>query len=314
MRPLIPAALVVAAVFVVMPRTGSAQQAWGLAVDDRGRVFLAEDVSSRGRIWRVDPDGTKALLAEGKFFRDVRLDDKGSPLTIRVDEDFRTGALVNLDRPGKPVSLTTPATGPGRSFWGQFVATRDGTIYHGGDQQILVSDARGRSRPLAGGMHGTEDGEGDNARFQSIAGMALGPDGTLYVTDHRTIRKITPRGVVTTLTNKLLGPFPGDPSPSHPPSGRGLALAEDGSLYVAVDAFLRISKVTQDGEITTAARTEGKWQPQGIAVHRGAIYITETMFNGFSTEGPRLRVFDPDGTSRILADFAGDRVKPLIRP
>lgn len=53
----------------------------------------------------------------------------------------------------------------------------------------------------AAGQPGSADGVGSAARFNTPRGIAVAPDGTLYVTDagNHTVRRITPDGIVTTV-------------------------------------------------------------------------------------------------------------------
>lgn len=56
------------------------------------------------------------------------------------------------------------------------------------------------------GEAGLKDGEAKQAQFFSPQGLAIAKDGTVYVADtfNHVIRKISPRGIVSTLTNKQL--------------------------------------------------------------------------------------------------------------
>src|SRR5262249_14197649 len=93
-------------------------------------------------------------------------------------------------------------------------------------------------------------------------GLALGPDGSLYVaeTDAKRIRRIAPDGRITTVAGhgSLVDPpgFDGDGGPAVdalfnlPP---GIAVGLDGSLYIADQNNGRVRRVGVDGIITTIA-------------------------------------------------------------
>lgn len=147
-------------------------------------------------------------------------------------------------------------------------------------------------------------GRREKAEFYHVGGMAWGPDKALYVADDSAIRRVKPDGTVTTLTRKLYEQVTGDSDPGHPISPRGLAVGDDGSVYVAVEPLGRITRVKPDGELSVAARFEDKWQPEGVALRDGRLYATEVKWIITKLEGPRLRVFEPDGTSRIMADLS----------
>jgi len=56
----------------------------------------------------------------------------------------------------------------------------------------------------AAGQSGNTDGTGSNARFSHPQAIAVDSRGNLYVADtgNQTIRKVTPEGVVSTLTGR----------------------------------------------------------------------------------------------------------------
>ena len=88
----------------------------------------------------------------------------------------------------------------------------------------------------AAGQKGSADGQGAAARFNDPCGVALHPDGYLYVVDYgsHTLRRISASGAVSTVAG-LAGQ-------SGSSSGRGsaarftyphtIAVGPDGSLYV----------------------------------------------------------------------------------
>ena len=90
-------------------------------------------------------------------------------------------------------------------------------------------------------------------------GVAVGPDGSLYIADtvnHR-IRRVGPDGIITTVagTGGRLG-FTGDGGPATQARlsiPRGVAVGPDGSLYIADYGNNRIRRVGADGIITTVA-------------------------------------------------------------
>ena len=79
--------------------------------------------------------------------------------------------------------------------------------------------------------------------------IAVDNKSNLYVSDGRTIRKVTPDGVVSTVAGKPeLGPFNGGFG-----SCSGLAVDKAGNIYVADTNASLIRKVTPAGVISTLA-------------------------------------------------------------
>ena len=164
---------------------------------------------------------------------------------------------------------------------------------------------------LAGdGVRGTIDGVGTRARFSEPFGIAAAPDGTIFVADAghaHLIRYIATDGRVSTLAGSVRGfaDGAGDRAAFSTPSG--LALAGDGTLYLADTGNHAIRRITRDGHVSTVAgdgtagyvdgpahqaRFNG---PIGIAVAPdGRVFVADTY-------NDRIRVIDPSGTVSTLA-------------
>lgn len=134
-----------------------------------------------------------------------------------------------------------------------------GNVYlaDGGESnRIRKIGADGMVSTVAGGVEGFADGPGAAAQFHTPSGIARDRAGNLYVADtgNNAIRKISPAGLVSTLA--------GDGRPGERDGvGRaarfngplGIALAGDGSLYVADTYNDRIRRVAPDGTVSTVA-------------------------------------------------------------
>src|SRR5207342_3372457 len=101
-----------------------------------------------------------------------------------------------------------------------------GNLYRSdaGSDIVQKIDTSGRVTTIAGrpspfGTAGSFAGDGGpatNASFYNPRGLALGPDGSLYVADslnHR-IRKITPDGIINTIAGTGVAGFAGDGGPA----------------------------------------------------------------------------------------------------
>ncbi|MDR0181686.1 virginiamycin B lyase family protein [Lysobacter arvi] len=242
-------------------RDGAARQArfadpYGIAVAKDGAVFVA-DAGDNNRIRRIAADGTVSTFA-------------GSI------EGF-------VDGVGAAAAFDTPS---GLAF------DRDGNLYVAdtGNHAIRRITPQGTVTTLAGdGTPGFVDGPGAHARFDGPTGVAVGPDGRVYVADtyNDRIRVISRDGVVSTLAG---GDRPGDVD------GPGEQARFDTPTAVAVDAMNRvhvadlrnnaIRRITPTGEVTTLARAmpgdehPPVHRPLSLAIaHDGVLYVGE-MYRG----------------------------------
>src|SRR5439155_929928 len=100
-------------------------------------------------------------------------------------------------------------------------------------------------------------GMGSAALFLGPTGVAVDSAGNVYVADsgNRTIRKVMPTGVVTTLAGQPgdFGSRDGPGSDARFGSPRGVAVDSTGNVYVADSLNYTVRKVTPAGEATTLA-------------------------------------------------------------
>jgi sugar lactone lactonase YvrE len=116
---------------------------------------------------------------------------------------------------------------------------------------------------LAGdvGGPGNVDGTGAAARFNHPASVAIDAAGNAYVADqaNQLIRKVTPAGQVTTLAGAagVSGTSDGAGAQARFHDPAGIAVAADGSIYVADQGNHTIRKITEAG-VATLAGTPGQ--------------------------------------------------------
>ena len=106
------------------------------------------------------------------------------------------------------------------------------------------------------GQQGSADGTGAAARFQYPGGIAVDSSGNVYVGDwgNRSIRKITPAGLVTTIAGGVSGgSADGNGAAASFNGVRGVAVDSSGNIFVADEDNSTIRKITPSGEVTTLA-------------------------------------------------------------
>lgn len=141
----------------------------------------------------------------------------------------------------------------------------DGTVFvaDSGNHLIRVIGTNGNVSVLAGNPEtfGSADGTGTNAFFNSPVGLALAPDGSLFVSDANnfTLRRVTAAGVVTTIAGAAGqdGSTDGPAASARFGKPAELALAPNGTLYIADAAHHTIRRLTPDGRVSTIAGLVG---------------------------------------------------------
>jgi len=152
---------------------------------------------------------------------------------------------------------------------------------------------------LAGdGLPGLKDGNGTVARFKQPGALTVGMDGNIYVADYgnNAIRKVSPQGEVTTMAgDSVPGNVNGDVSIARFYGPSGIAMDDQGNLYVS-DFFNNvIRKIASDNQVTTYAGT-------------GAIGAIDGFRQQAAFYGPATITIDKDGNL-----FVGDWFNFSIR-
>jgi sugar lactone lactonase YvrE len=206
---------------------------------------------------------------------------------------------------GGPFAGSTDGAAASASFNQPLGLTQDaaGNIYIAdtGNHTIRRIAADGTVSTLAGlpGTSGTADGTGSAARFNRPWGIALGPDGDLYVADqsNNLIRRVTTAGVVTTYAGSgINGYADGAPATAKFSSPEGVAVAANGDVLVADYSNARIRRIVRSGNVAGTVQTlagngtSTAASPDGIG--------TAAVIGG--PEGIVLR-----GNTLTVRDFAG---------
>jgi RHS repeat-associated protein len=209
----------------------------------------------------------------------------------------------------------------------------DGTVYISdpGNARIRRITPDGLITTIAG--TGTSGYSGDGgpataAQLNAPIGVAVGPDGSVYIADfnnHR-VRKVDPTGLITTVAGTGVSGYGGDGGPATAAqlfNPIRLAVAPDGSLYIADYPNNRIRRVGPDGIISTVAGT-GTFgfsgdggpataatlsSPTGVAVGPdGSVYFADSQAHRIRRVGRDGIITTVVGTPAVVAGYNGDGI------
>lgn len=151
------------------------------------------------------------------------------------------------------------------------------------------------------GSFGKEAGQLDAPR-----GVAIGPDGSIYVADSRNhrIQRFAEDGTFLNMWGSYADILSGDAPQGTFNEPWGIAVGSDGSVYVTDTWNHRVQKFTAEGDFITkwgyfgaAENPDGFWGPRGIIVDaEDRVFIADTG-------NKRVAVFDSNGN--FLTQFGG---------
>lgn len=285
MRRLIIVLLFVGSVAVT---TAIAHPGSGIVVDRRGWVYF---VDTGGGVWRIEPGG-RLVPHGGPKFHWMAMDESGRFSGARIPSIPSAEIAVLGVKPTLLLSSDFPVA-----------VGVDGALYYpeiGADERLRIiryTPAGARSERAILPTPG----------LRWLNGLAAGSDGSLYYTEGKAVGKIDARGVVSTLaTNVTIRDCVHIPGiePAAQPYLRGLAVAADGTVFVAATGCGTVVRITPRGEITPVFRTAAPWSPTAVAVSSDGIYIQEYLHTGTESRRewiPRVRKILPDGSAAIIA-------------
>jgi RHS repeat-associated protein len=285
----------------------------GIAIAPDGSAIFTDDQAGKsgaiGRVLRLDRDGEATVLAGVGSGIDARF-AFAEPQGVAVSSDgtiFVADFLENAVRAVAPDGAITTLIGRESSdpvfeadlddLDGLAIGPRE-ELYVVNADQVLRFEG-GLLQVFAGGGDG---GDGDPATAAALvnpSGVAVATDGTVFISErgdegreggHR-VRKVTPGGVIQTVAGTGIAGFSGDGGDAKNAelaAPHGLAVAQDGSLFIADTENHRIRRVTPDGVIQTvvgggdATLAEGQLAekvalefPEGVAVDgNGTLFVT----------------------------------------
>ncbi|HET8772842.1 MAG TPA: hypothetical protein VFP80_03590 [Thermoanaerobaculia bacterium] len=278
----------------IIAATGSsfAHPGSAIAAGRDGRIYF---VDTGAGVFSVDAAG-RVVRREGPAFHWFALDPDGrfrnTPWPSMPGAEFRSA----------DVSLTV-------------VLSSDYPVAIGGDGKFYFPDGRSgdRVRLVAVDPSGARTIRATLPVIRRageavpwLNGLAPGPGGSLYYTEDRAIRKVDARGQVSTVVANVALPkcaaIPGAEAVAGPYL-RGLAVAGDGTVYVAASNCGALLKVDPKGQVRTVLTTEAPWSPTAVALAGNDVYVLEYLHTASDERRewlPRIRKISPSGQVTLI--------------
>jgi sugar lactone lactonase YvrE len=319
-------------------RSASFSDPFGVAVDRRGAVYVAEGGESN-RIRRITTDGKVETIAgstEGFADGDAHRAQFNTPSGIAIDQkgniiiaDTSNNRIRKISADGKVTTLA----GGGSSGYKDGLASEaqfDGPIGISIDTQgaVFVADAYndrirkvsadGMVTTVAGlGSPGFNDGNAAIASFNTPSGVTVDNNGNILVADtgNSTVRKITPQGEVSTINLTSRSETQNNSFRLRHPVG--IVVTHDGFIFVTDSS--RVIRIAPDGEadayaggaigfadgIGDQARFSGA---SGIAIDReGNLFVADS-------QNYLIRHIEPKGPKAVVSDAADVPAAVFVQP
>ena len=214
----------------------------GIALSPQGIVYVSEP--SNHRIRKITPEGEVSTFAGPK----------------RGSESGGSTAALN-----RPHGLAVDAKG------NLYVADTD-------NHRICTISPQGEVSVFAGGSKGGLDGTGSAAQFSTPSLMTMDAKGNLYVADFGQIRKITPEGKVSSLSNfSFYNPADGSRREAWLEEVSGMAADEEGNLYISQAEKKQILKLSHERELSLLLK-ETSGGPRALAMDKeGNLYAMDSI-------------------------------------
>ncbi len=262
--------------------------------DEAGNIYLC--TNSNGNIYRLTPDGSVFRV----FGAGIAGFASGGPL------DFGDGGRA-LDAHGNPVDLALDQEG---NIY--FVQTRPGQLRKITPDGIVTRVAGTSESGFSG-----DGGPAIEAQLRTPLGVAVGVDGSLYISDagNDRIRRVTPDGFIQTIAG---GGF-GAPTPQgvpalqvRLPSPRELNLDAEGNIYVADASAEQVYRISPQGIIRVIA---GAGPGVGLPVQDG-LEATQVRlhFPSDAAVASTGEVYIADQSNQAVLRVETDGTLSVIRP
>ena len=288
----------------------------GIDLDRQGRIYFTD--TYHNCIWRLETNGTLTKVLQGVHLDYLIVGDDGYVYMVR-------DGVWKMSPQGEMTEVLNPTqfpAGPGRLLCVDrqvniyFVKPDSGTV-----PKIYRRSPDGKATLMASGGDAQQQ---PAAMFSHINSAVCAADGSLYLRDDQSIRRIAPDGRIPTLAH---GEDAGSAEGGEESLVRTMGMTVDnaGNVYVANYWKRAVLKLTPDGRVSMLVTSRWPWVPVGIASSGGDIYVLERMGNPYGPSSlvevstladrlssPRVRKISADGSITTLVAVKGNRSLAVI--
>lgn len=267
----------------------------GIVADREGNIYI---IDTGAGVWKINRTGTLTRLQAPAYH------------WLAIDLD---GRLTNVTLPyyaSEDATVTRVGTRPTLLVSSDFPLTvgRDGSLYYvwggsGKEVQIVRLAPSGESTVFKS-LPLVRDKRGE-LRWRN--GITAAPDGSIYYTEDRAVRRVTQQGELITIVSDIRVPdcteIPGVEAELGPYC-RGLDVDSAGTVFVAATGCGAVLKITKDGKVTTVLRAASPWSPTAVLVLGSDLYVLEYLHTQHENRRewvPRVRKVSSDGRVATIA-------------
>lgn len=268
---------------------GNAHPGIGLVMDSKGTIYYTDLV----HVWKIIPEGERSIAVKDVHTHELYIDENddlyGEHEWYEGEATDKWGNYVWCLSSSGVYEIVIPAV---EGFLDNTTLVRDKenntywTKKSGDLIQLFKSEPNGNSILIS------------DHKFRDIRWMHYSKyDNHLYVIDHLKLKKISPRGDVTVISENLKQGTNWFNRVSDRHYAYGIWTDKEQNVFVALYGGKKVIQFRPDGNSKVVFESEGQWSPcSGLISNDGTMWLME--FSRSNTT--RIRKIDRSGTQTVF--------------